>query len=194
MNTYSCVYIIVIQYIFWTQRSGTLFYFVAMKKHVCTRTLLGLGRRSFHWATALAPPPPLASFSSDSRAYFIHLRRFCTSSSTLPHSIVDYLVSTCGLPSDRRTSAPRTNPTLLSPSSARRASAARRSARVLLPGAAAQRHERHHRPKVRRRAVGGAHPRASSRSARRRSPWASSAPTSSRASSSGSTSSGPPVY
>jgi mTERF domain-containing protein, mitochondrial len=63
-----------------------------------------LARRVLYGAPA-PPPRPLASLSSDSRACLIHLRFCVTSSSTPPHFIVDYLVSTCGLPPDKAAKA-----------------------------------------------------------------------------------------
>ena len=64
-------------------------------------TLRQLARRALH--RVHLPPPPLASFSSGIRGHIF--LRLSTSSSDQPHFIVDYLVSTCGLPPDKAAKA-----------------------------------------------------------------------------------------
>ncbi|GJN01587.1 hypothetical protein PR202_ga18864 [Eleusine coracana subsp. coracana] len=61
-----------------------------------------LARHALHRSSA--PPPPLGSLSIKSCGYIL-LFRFCTSSSSSPHFMVDYLVSTCGLPPDKAAKA-----------------------------------------------------------------------------------------
>ncbi|KAL6844502.1 hypothetical protein ACP4OV_026175 [Aristida adscensionis] len=65
-----------------------------------------LARRALRPAPAPPPPQPRAPISPVSRGYLI-LLRFCASSSAPapPHFMLDYLVSTCGLPPARAAAA-----------------------------------------------------------------------------------------
>ncbi|KAF0890832.1 hypothetical protein E2562_004313 [Oryza meyeriana var. granulata] len=65
------------------------------------------GRILLHRVASLPPPrPPPAFLSSESRGHL--LLRFSTSSSTPPHFMVQYLVSSCGLsPAEAAEAAPR---------------------------------------------------------------------------------------
>ncbi|XP_062186046.1 uncharacterized protein LOC133889604 [Phragmites australis] len=67
-----------------------------------------LARRALHRAASVTPlPPPLPFVSSEFRGCTLFLR-FSTTSSTPPHFMVDYLVSTCGFsPAKAAKAAPR---------------------------------------------------------------------------------------
>ncbi|PAN40345.1 hypothetical protein PAHAL_7G307800 [Panicum hallii] len=63
-----------------------------------------LARRALHrWLPVHLPPQPLVPFSCGIRGHIF--LRFSTSSSDQPHFMVDYLVSTCGLPPDKAAKA-----------------------------------------------------------------------------------------
>ncbi|CAL5025193.1 unnamed protein product [Urochloa decumbens] len=64
-----------------------------------------LARCALHRAAPVpAPLPPPVSFSPQLRSYIL-LLRFSTSSSDQPHFMVDYLISTCGIPPDKAAKA-----------------------------------------------------------------------------------------